>query len=202
MWRLRHHDHSHSIISSHSPIFKIPLIFILSLIPLIKRQSSSATLLHPRSLFFPSHPPFLCSLFFAFSLSLSSLLFSFFFPSFHSFDSSVACHRKVKKKEWRRNCDIKRVSFFFNNLFFSVAGERGREGGRSRVLSLILVLFPTDRRKKDGALIFIPSCFYLKFRYFSFCFLPHFTLFLSARFLSSTLLSHCKNEKCSRFLVF
>merc|ERR1711942_421771 len=47
----------------------------------------------------------------------------------------------------RRNCDIKRVSFF-TNLFFLVAGERGREGGWSRVLSLILVLFPTDRRKK------------------------------------------------------
>merc|ERR1712243_548834 len=76
-----HHAHSHSIISSHSPIFlNFPrLHFVIN--PFNKETIFICDSSPPTQPFFPSHPPFLCSLFFAFFLSSchSFLLSSFFF---------------------------------------------------------------------------------------------------------------------------
>jgi len=153
------------------PHFLNPLIFILSSIPSLKRQSSSAPLLYPRSLFSPSHPPFLCSLFFAYFLSfffsfflsffLSFTLFLpflplvlfFFLPSFHSFESSVACHHKVKKKGMAAKLRHK-TSLFFQQFIFLGRGRK-REGGRLVARSLSYYRSFSNRpQKKDGAFFF------------------------------------------------
>jgi len=88
----------------------------------------------------------------------------FFLPSFHSFESSVACHHKVKKKEWRRNCDIKWVFFFF--LFFSTiyfSRSREKEGGREagRAFSLLLSFFSQPTAEKRWSLFFYSFSLFL-----------------------------------------